>query len=577
MSTNNVSMEGFSVSETLPDRLPRDKFLLSVFAVCIGAAVIAVPALVSGTRFVVSNLPGLTPILFLLGALVTVGLSWIKYPSEAPYLRITLAGCGLVVGLNTLWLGFDFPVVHEAIHQGVSPLFPVAALIAFVAGVLSLYRPAFAIISAIVFVIQKQLVIAMAGGLPGFSHYLVIVDTIVFVAAAIVAMSLAQIVVRKFLKPDQSATLNTRSNLELYYLIVMCIAIGVHFGNYFLSGFGKAMLDGGLISWILENKTQYTMLAGYNLGSAPLAFSESLFGFSYMAFDKVFILLNLAVLFSQLFCFMAFYRKKFMLMWVVFFDIMHVTIFVLTGALFIHWIILNSLLVISVTKMPKNLAPKPALLIGVFATVLGHFFFNTMQMAWYDNKQVRDTGFVAVYADGSEARVPPNFYRESAYGFYNRWFRLDRDTGGMVDSPIGGMQSTEWPAQTAAWGQVAKIDDMRRGESCEAPPIPEQANQIDFDYQAVEAYIRARHAWALEKIKNGKSLRYNFYPHDHFTMPWRFKKFRQADVKDIVSYYYRVETVCLDWQDGALERQVITRAATEPFVVARDDDGSNGT
>ena len=317
------------------------------------------------------------------------------------------------------------------------------------------------------------------------------------------------------------------------------------------------------------------MLAGYNHGSAPLSFFDPLFGFAVENMDRGFVLLNILVLVSQTFCFLAVFRKKLMIAWVVFFDIMHVTIFVLTGALFIHWIALNFLLVLSVSIMPANLAPRPALFAGVAATLIGHFAFNTMQMAWYDNRQVRDAGFVAVYEDGSEARVPPSYFRESAYGFYNRWFRLPPGMVGGVDAPDAAMMSTEWPAQTAAWGQVDKIDEMRQGETCERPESPASSNRIDFDLEATKTYVKARHSWALDRIENGKPLRYHLFPHDHFSMPWRFKSFDQSDVNDIVSYYYTVETVCLSWQNGEFKRDVITRAATKPISVVGGGHGEN--
>ena len=573
-SASDTKDEGVSSTSRF-QQLTSNRVYWLAFYLSLASAIIAVPILVTGSRYVISDLPQYAPIALILGTLATACFGGIKYPPQAPYLRITLVGCSVLIALNIAWLGFDFPVVHEPVYSGVSPLFPILPLLALITGVAAIFRPAFAIIIALIFAMQKELVVSMAGGLPGFSHYLVIVDTMVFVAVAIVAIVIARMSAEYLLGTEKSAELRREDRLDFYFLTAMCIAIGVHFGNYFLSGIGKALLDGGLISWILENKTQYTMLAGYNLGSAPLSFYNPLFGFAFESMDRGYVLLNILVLLSQTFCFIAFFRKKLMIAWVLFFDIMHVTIFVLTGALFIHWIALNFLLVLSVSKMPANLAPRPALIAGVVATLIGHFAFNTMQMAWYDNRQIRDAGFVAIYEDGTEARVPPSYFRESAYGFYNRWFRLPPGTAEGAEAPNGSMASADWPAQTAAWGQVDKIALMRQGEACQLPERPSSANRIDFDLEAVKAYIKARHSWAIDRIENGKPLRYHLFPHDHFSMPWRFKNFDQSDVNDIVSYYYRVETICLSWQNGELNREVLTQATTEPISVAGVRHGEN--
>ncbi|MEM9169723.1 MAG: hypothetical protein AAGC56_08720 [Pseudomonadota bacterium] len=553
--------------------LPESALARSAFAVCIAGAALAVPVLINGMRHIVFEAPGLVIPMLLVVATTSSAFFWVRYPSVAPYLRITLAGCALLLGANVLWLGFDFPVVDEATHKAVAPLFPIAPIAAFAFGFLAVFRPAFAVVPATIFVVQKTLVTAMAGGLAGFSHYLVIVDTAAFVAVAIVAFRAAQVIAARFFEKTRVESAFSERSADLYYLIIMCIAIGVHFGNYFLSGVGKALLDGGLVSWLLENKTQYLMLGGYNLGSAPLSISSTLFGRAFAALDQTYILVNLAVLIAQAFCFLAFLRKRIMLGWVLFFDVMHVTIFILTGALFIHWILLNSLLLVSVSKMPEILAPRVALVAGIVSTIFGHLLFNTIMLAWYDNRQVRDAGFVAVYADGSEARVPPSFFRESAYAFYGRWFRLAPETGGWVEAPTSVTVGARKQSQSYAWGQVQKVDAMRRGEDCLAPAeTPENGEsgiaQIDFDLPAAEAFVRARQTWVADRLKRGAPVRYHLFPHDHFSMPWRFREFEEADLEAIVGYYYRVETVCLGWRDGVFQREVMARSASPIFSVA---------
>ncbi len=551
--------------------IPKDTNTLAIYALCVTTAVLSVPLVVGGTIHTIRYYPDLTTPLFIVGSLVACAFAWVRYPAEASYLRITLAGCSVLIGLNTLWLGFDFPIVNQEAYDGTAPIIAVAPYVTVGAAALAVFRPSFALIVAAIFIIEKQLVTAMAGGMPAFNHYIVLIDTMVFIAIALVGLELACLAGRRFPKVSMNSRLSAPQNLSFYYLLVMCIAIGVHFGNYFLSGYGKIALDGGPLSWVFENKTQYLMLAGYNLGAAPLSFSSSVFGLAYTILDNTYVISNIAVVFAQFFCILAFLRKELMIAWIIFFDVMHISIFILTGALFVHWIVLNALLLISVTRMPKNLAPRAAIVAGVIATLFGHFFFHTIMLAWYDNRQVRDAGFVAVFEDGSEAMVPPSYFRESSYSFYNRWFRFNADAHDQSGATDDTLVSLKWQAQTVPWGQVNEIEAMRRGEVCGVPT--DTANvKVDFNIQAVEDFIRARHRWVMHRVGKGEALNYHLFPHDHFSMPWRFRDFETADVKDIAAYYYRVETVCLSWENGEFKRQVLTRTATKPFWVREDGD-----
>lgn len=556
-------------------RSSKDVFVWTACTVCVALALVAVGIVEGGIRFVVANHPSLITPAAMGGCIAAAAFASVRYPAEAPFLRITLAGSSVLLGLNSLWLGFDFPVVNQDAAAGFAPFAAVANYVVAAATVLSCWRPAFAMIPAAILSIQKHLVIEMTGGLAGFNHHVVLVDTIVFVTVGIIALALAGIAARRYATPPLASALSSSQRLVPVYLVVMCITLGVHLGNYFLSGYGKIALNGGIFSWVLYNKTQYLMLGGYNLGVAPLSFSGPLFGFAYTILDQFPVLFNAMVLFAQFFCFLAFWHKRLMMAWIVFFDLMHLAIFLLTGALFFHWIVLNSILLVSVARMPRDFAPKPALVAGVVATIVGHFFFHTVMLAWYDTRQVRDARFIAVFADGSETAVPSSFFREASYTFFNRAFRL-----GPVASPEEtdatppALAAVEWQAPTISWGQSDDIAVMRLGEVCGLPLGAPDA-EVDFDVRAVEAFIRARHSWAVDRLARGRSLDYHLFPHDHFSMPWFYRDFESADLQEIVAYYYQVETVCVGWAEGAFQRRVVTRTVTQPFWVK--DDNGDGT
>ncbi|TIP78917.1 MAG: hypothetical protein E5X58_42275, partial [Mesorhizobium sp.] len=131
------------------------------------------------------------------------------------------------------------------------------------------------------------------------------------------------------------------------------------------------------------------MLAGYGLGAAPLGFSESLLALAYEAVRAVQIPMNVLILAAQLLCFLAFLRRRWLIGLTAFFDIMHIGIFLLSGALFLHWIILNSLIVAALTRMKENSFSKIAVATGIVVTIFGDAVFYNARLGWYDSRQIR--------------------------------------------------------------------------------------------------------------------------------------------------------------------------------------------
>jgi len=70
-----------------------------------------------------------------------------------------------------------------------------------------------------------------------------------------------------------------------------------------------------------------------------------------------------------------------------------------------------------------------------------------------------------------------------------------------------------------------------------------------------------------QKIKSGKMPSYHLYPHHHYSMPVRYKGFEALNLENIAGYRYNVETVCLDWQDGAFKRDVLVSTKTDIIPV----------
>src|SRR5581483_5502595 len=146
--------------------------------------------------------------------------------------------------------------------------------------------------------------------------------------------------------------------------------IAVHFANYFMSGWAKIVLDGGPLSWVLHNRTHYLILGGESIGTLPFGAWPEISSLPYrlMNYKHLYIVLNAFVLFAQLLCIVAITRVPWMIAFTLFFDVMHITIFVLTGVNFWLWVLLNSSIVgacltIRHLELPASLRYIPALFV----------------------------------------------------------------------------------------------------------------------------------------------------------------------------------------------------------------------
>ncbi|WP_420394465.1 hypothetical protein [Acuticoccus sp.] len=502
---------------------------------------------------------------WLLEALVAVfalcaATGLVRYPSEARPVRIIVTGLSLVMGLYGLALGHSIAVAPDQDGASVDLALQLGTVLLVVATVMSLVRPSFAVFPFVYVALHKALTRSLSGANElGVNDYLPLVEVGLFLAVGVVALSLA----RTALVGRDKAL---HEPVVLGATVLLAAAIGAHLGNYVMSGVEKMALDGGLLSWAFENPTSALMLNGYNLGAAPLSAWPALFGWAYEAFRAVEVPINILTLFAQITCALAFLDRRLLIGYAAFFDAMHVTIFVLTGALFVPWIVLNSLIVAAALRLPSSRLPRAAVAVGVVTTLFGNVLFYNAHLGWYDSRQARVGSFVAVVDDGREVPVPSSYFREASYLLLTRHF---------------GYRQTSYPsghAPTSAWGQIGLHHNlngavaytrhamMTAGRSCSIPLA--QPAMVDYDATRPAPFVRAQHARALGYEERGETNRYYAYPHHHFAMPWLFRDFSALKPSQIVGYKYRVETVCLDFADGRFQRDVLAKT-TSPLITVR--------
>ena len=517
-------------------------------------------------RFAIATYPGaLTPAVLAVAALC-VAFATLRYPDEAGGARLLTVGLSIAAGLYVVLLGREVAVADTAAHaelaRRIGPALHYAVILAAVAAVLSIWRPSFAVLPFLAVALHKALTRSVSGATHlGSSDYLPLVEVGFFLACGLCALALLH-------RANERLGPSARGSLDVPWAaaLLLAVAIGAHLGNYFLSGVAKVMLDGGPLSWALENPTASLMLAGYNLGTAPLAAFPALFDALHAVLDAVELPLNVVTLGAQVLCFLAFLNRRALIGIALFFDAMHIAIFALTGAMFVTWIVLNSLIVAAVTRAPASFFRPSVILTGMLVTVLGHNVFWNAKLGWYDGRQVRHAYFVALDADGVEHRVPHSFFRESSYLLLGRQF---------------GYKEHDRPsphAPTSSWGQIgihvtppaayglSNRDMMLAAQDC-AVPAPASDATVDYDEAAVAAFIRGQHARAMGYREREARNGYHAYPHHHLAMPFLFGAFDALDPARIVAYRYVVETVCLDATPEGLDRRVLTRTESPRIPV----------
>lgn len=529
------------------------RWALSLLPVCVGLIAILIydrPIVRLATLS-----PEMMPVFVIALCGGCVLLAPFRFPKSAQPVRFLLVGLAFAVGLYGLGLGtvLGMETSVEAVDRGL--LLGYYALLPMTA--FAIFRPSFALYPFVYVAAHKQLTRALTGARElGVSDYLPLIEVGLFLGVGVVTISMLAGLLRwKYPRAVAIANFEQRSAM-----LILVVAVGAHFGNYFMSGITKIMLDGGPFSWALENPTSSLMLAGYNLGTAPLSLWPDVFVAVYSVFQAIEMPVNVVTLLAQVLCFAAFLRPKLMIAFAAFFDLMHVAIYLLTGALFVPWIILNSLIVAAMTRNRIRLNTV-AICFGIVTTVFGHSVFWNAQLGWYDSRQIRHGYFVAETEDAQQVPVPSNFLRESSYLMLTKHFGFRHTlSSGHVPTgawgQIGGFGGTG--AAPSEGSEMSSYQVMQLGRDC-AYPVEGPSTPPDYDTTRPEPFIRGQHSRALRLADRDWQLGYNVYAHHHFSLPARFADFESLELSRISAYRYVVETACMGVEDGMVRRKVMTR------------------
>jgi hypothetical protein len=470
--------------------------------------------------------------------------------SDAAAVRL-LQLVGVITGAYALVHYPLFPVVLQG-FKATAAVTAIAVLwiAAVAAGILCLRWPSLALVSATYLVWSKNAVYRVTGLWHGHTIDVLPLAEVSFCLVAGLAMAR---LTGRISGRHTVARADAASAGALFSKVLIAAAISIHLGNYYSSFLAKVTLDGGPMSWLLDNDPGKLFLVGMDNNHVLYASWPWLVDGMRATLSHAGPLTNAFILLGQGAALLGILMpRRWLLILLLGFDVMHLSILVVMGANFAPWILLN--LAIAAVVVSRHYE-RPPLLVGIFSVLFilsGNSFMTQARLGWYDTAANNKMYFEAIDKDGRRHYVPTNFFTFYSYPFAHMAYGApDAANAFALDNPNGGTQV--YRKVTASL-------------TCDVPVLTtrdiygQDLSKTEINGPAIDAYVRGYHALVSAIGDRIGRFPYALYPH-HFFVPLRFAAdFEGLAMRDIVAYVYRRESVCLSVQDGVPVRRVASEA-----------------
>ena len=326
---------------------------------------------------------------------------------------------------------------------------------------------------------------------------------------------------------------------------VLLTAVAVHFSNYFYSGIRKIEIGESLFKWILENPTYYLSLAAEQSGSLPITLLGSKMTEHIIEWSQILVVpINAITLVVQLMAIFAITRIRWTIVVTALYDVTHIVIFFLSGIFFYKWIILNLLIVGSLSVIRDKEYPKEIKFWLLSILLAAPLLFFVAFLGWYDTPSFNDRYLEAITRDGKSHRVPSNYM-----------------LGGSVfhaQQRFGNVGQEYFSTGTLGALHGHNAEDLSRAMRCE-PTKKEHAFLTKEGENQIAQYLQKHERYVLKNLDAQGRIFYDLYPHHIFSMPWSYKEFYALDKRDIVGYRYRIDAKCLKLEDGHTKSILMNR------------------
>ena len=404
-------------------------------------------------------------------------------------------------------------------------------------GALGLWRPGFVFGGAMLLFLMRELNRTVTGFYFSTLDIRNVAEVMVWTSAGwcLLAGALRSERVRIALALDE----RTAGRLAIF---ILAAGIGAHLGNYFWSALAKLVLDGGPLSWFVENDLRGHMLGSIEKRVLPAYASPWLTQALWDVMGALNWPMQLASFGLQAFALAAPWRRRWIMLATFGFDLFHLFIYATLGLLFFKWIALNLIILIALTAVREVEWDRTVARVCIGFVAAGAAFFNTAMLAWYDSGNFVSPYFVAEMDDGTRHRVPSGFFASASY----------QASQAQLYIPPGSRHFTAY-----VFGSTRRFGDYDAQRQCRLPAKPRAAPAQFGPLDRLGRYVGEAHAIALARADERGVFDWYWYPHHHVPWPFVTEPFYRADKRRVARYIYVLESICQTMARGRVERRVM--------------------
>ena len=315
-------------------------------------------------------------------------------------------------------------------------------------------------------------------------------------------------------------------------------------------GVAKLLVGPFFWTWPLENQTQNLIPYSIDKGTMPFGHIPWLVDYAYFLAGMFVVPLNLAIVGFQLFAIVCVLRVSWLKIATLFYDLMHIGIYVLGGLLFWPWI-WNNFTILVATNSLRNGISRSAKAACILTILMGNplvEIYKSARLAWFDVADARQIYFEAV-TDSGNVRVPASFFLMSFIWCFARLRRCLAALG-----PLRAQHLECGPILRAAT-HFGHLPGSPTGKVVGEETPEQRAVRLE----KIGRFIRAHHTKMLGRAETFGPFNYYLRLHHHPSNPYLFGEFSDLNLKDVHAYNLVLESACYQLHDGRFTKKVVGR------------------
>ena len=424
------------------------------------------------------------------------------------------------------YIFFSYPVFIPSTSEITTFTIEIYFYISIFAGITAIWRPVFALIPFVYIPVVKSTMYQYTGIAISETDYAVIVETGAF---SVFGMSLFWLFgkIYEHFKIDFLKTL-VQIDKKVIGDIVIYLLIAVHFSNYYYAGYAKLVLDGPIFSW-LYNDTYNILYQSIVLKTMPFQHIPWMVSSVGWGLENFNFIGNVLVLLFQITAPLALLHRNTIIFYTVFYDLLHISIFIATGIFFWKWIFLNTILLFSIKNLHFRRPKFPIFVMAFILCLLAPKVFYIPKLGWYDSREGNLTYFEAILTDGKVIKLPTNYFRN-----YSITFAQHR-----VFKSAMRHKSIYCYGATHSWEQYKNSYDCKNSNT----RLIRSDKLREKRLTKLDKFIKQYHHFTL-LLSDQNNFHYNYFPHHIWSNPFMFKE-DKLDISAIKAYRYVVEGYCI--------------------------------